>query len=191
MMGLCVVVLVATFGAWAGVSWVQREKTSVSWSGPLQCSGSRVTHERVEGAGETVQAMRLQPSMRCRLPVKIENHGWLPVEVASVSLPYMGPGGGAAVQVTMFDGHPPQEKDADGLDPIDAVFATHRKLAAGGVREFVIEFTFRPDGCTSNGVMSVWNMPQVDVKALGRSGTRRAEEVIGFRGTKVSDNCPS
>ncbi len=129
--------------------------------------------------------------MRCRLPVKIENHGWLPVEVASVSLPFMGPGGRAAVQVTMFDGRPPLGNDAHGPDAVDAVFATHRKLAAGGVREFVIEFTFRPDGCTSNGLMSVWNMPQVDVKALGRSGTRSAENVIGFRGTNASDNCAS
>jgi hypothetical protein len=73
-----------------------------------------VTQERIEGMDLPVQVMRLQPSMRCRLPVKIENHGLLPVEVASVRLPLTGPGGGAAVQVTSFDGRAAIETDVNG-----------------------------------------------------------------------------
>jgi len=67
--------------------------------------------------------------------------------------------------------------DRDGCqrsDPIDAVFPTQRRLPAGAVREFVIEFTFRLDGCIDPGLMWVSDMPKVAVTALGISGTRSA-----------------
>jgi hypothetical protein len=124
--------------------------------------------------------------MRCRLTVKVENHSWLPVELSSLRLPLMGPGGGPAVEVREFDGRSPR---ASQEDDVDAVFGMHSRLAGGEAREFAIVFTFRPDGCTAQGLMWVAGMPQVEVTSLGRSGAQSTDEVIGFRGTDETDNC--
>jgi hypothetical protein len=183
---VCVLVAVMVVGVWTGAARMQRDGISVTWSGPVQCTGSRVTQESVSESERPIQAMRLQPSMRCRLPVRIANEGWAPVEMERVRLPYMGPGGGAAVQVAKLDGRRPL---ADPEIDVDAVFEMRHRLPAGSTDRFVIEFTFRPRGCTAEGLMWVSDMPEVTIKALGRSGQRSPSGFIGFRGTPESDNC--
>jgi hypothetical protein len=177
---LAVLGLVAILG-WRVAASEARKRVNVAWNGPVTCEGTTVGPEEVEG--EQFPAIRLREGMRCSLPVRVTNESRFDIKVTRVRLPYMGPEGGAAVQVRTLEGeswHRPES--------IDAVFRLQEWLDAGDTYDFVVDFEFRapPEGCTDQGVMWVRDMPKVTVRALGRPGVRIADETLGFRGTRQS-----
>lgn len=185
LVGALVVVVLAA-GTWVWVADAQRDHTSVTWSGPVTCTGTDLVRVRLDGG--PVRAMRLVPGMACTVAVRVRNDGWFPVSVEQVVLPYMGPEGGAAVQVRRLDG---QRADPGATDAIDATFTRQATLRPTQTDDFVVRFTFRPDGCTAPGTMFVRGLPEVTVSALGLAERRSAEETAAFRGTRKSDACSS
>lgn len=178
--------LVAMVG-WRFVAADARDDVTVAWTGPVTCTGTKVVEWTPEPGAGTFPVVRLREGMRCVLPVSVANGGRLAVDVTRVRLPYMGPGGGAAVQVPRLAGQAPIRPAS-----VDAVFGLDERLAPGERLDLEIVFRFRPDGCDSPGA-TMWlagQMPQVRVLALGRPGTRTPEETIGFRGTPES-SCDS
>ena len=170
--------------AWHVVAAQARDAVTVAWDGPVECSGTTVDSARAGEEDGRIQAIRLREDMRCSLPVSVTNRGRLGVDVLRVHLPYMGPDGGAAVQVRQLDGQPWARSRT-----VDAVFRVDRRLEPGEAYEFAVEFEFRspPQGCTSRGLLRIGEVPRVTVMALGRPGPRSAEETIGFRGTGESE----
>lgn len=170
--------------AWHVLAAQARDAVTVAWDGPVECSGTTVDSARSGGEDGPVQAIRLREGMRCTLPVSVTNESRFPVQVTRVHLPYMGPDGGAAVQVRELDGLPWARSRS-----VDAVFRPDRPLARGESYEFEVVFEFRspPQGCTSRGLLGIGGLPRVTVLALGRPGPRSAEETIGFRGTRQSE----
>jgi hypothetical protein len=184
-----VVVVLAVLGLLAILGWrvaasEARKSVTVAWSGPVTCEGTTVEPTRRGDGGGTVPVIRLREGMRCSLPVRVTNEGRVDVKVTRVRLPFMGPVGGAAVQVRTLEGRSWLRPDS-----VDAVFRLQEWLEPGDTYDFVVEFEFRapPEGCSGpGGVMGVGDMPKVTVRALGRPGMRSAEETIGFRGTRES-----
>jgi hypothetical protein len=184
---LAVVVIVLALSAmigWRVVAADARRDVSVTWAGPLECTGTTVEQVRPGDDRERIQAMRLREGMSCTLPVRVTNDSRFGVQVTRVRLPYMGPGGGAAVQVTRLDGKPWARKGST-----DAVFRVRERLEPGESHDFDVVFEFRPppQGCTSPGLLWIGDFPRVTVLALGRPGARTAPETIGFLGTRESD----
>lgn len=170
--------------AWHILAAQARDAVSVAWDGPVECSGTTVDSARAGQEDSPVEAIRLREGMRCTLPVSVTNESRFGVRVTRVSLPYMGPDGGAAVQVRELDGLPWARART-----VDAVFRVDRRLEPGEAYEFAVDFEFRspPQGCTSRGLLRIGEVPRVTVMALGRPGPRSAEETIGFRGTGESE----
>lgn len=184
---LAVVVVVLGLSAmvgWRVVAADARRNVSVTWSGPVTCTGTTVTQVRPGDEGESIQAIRLREGMSCTLPVRVTNKSRFAVTVTRVRLPYMGPHGGAAVQVRELEGRPWSRANT-----IDAFFKVDERLKQGESYDFEIDFELRPppEGCTDAGLFWVEGMPRVRVLALGRPGTRTADETIGFQGTRDSD----
>lgn len=182
--GLATAVLAA--GGWVWIADAQRDRVSVTWSGPVTCTGTDLV--RAEAAGAPVRAARLVPGMACKVAVQVRNDGWFPVALEQVVLPTMGPGGGAAVQVRRLDGQTPVPGSADA---VDATFAREATLRPTQTDDFVVRFTFRPEGCTAPGTLLVEGLPEVTVSALGLAEDRSGEETAAFRGTRRSDACSS
>lgn len=186
-------VVVAAVGLAALVGWrvvaaEAREHVTVSWSDPITCEGTTVRSVRSSDGEGTVQAIAMRRGMRCTLPVRVTNHSRFPVVVTRVRLPFLGPGGGAGVEVRRLEGSVPVKSRA-----VDAVFSVDQPLATGESYdlEVVLEFRAPPEGCSSaRSLMWVGEFPQVTVLALGRPGAVRAERTIGFVGTKDSE-CPA
>lgn len=179
--GLTVILLVlGAMVAWRVVAADAREKVTVTWSGPVECTGTTVEQARPDD--EPITAIRLREGMSCTLPVRVTNNSRFAVTVVRVRLPYMGPQAGPGVQVTQLGGTPVARPNA-----VDAVFRLRERLEPGAAYDFDIDFEFRPRGCTSPGVFWVAEFPQVRVLALGRPGVRKAREALGFLGTHDSD----
>ena len=184
---LAVVVVVLGLSAmvgWRVVAADARRNVSVTWSGPVTCTGTTVEQVRPGDEGESIQAIRLREGMSCTLPVRVTNKSRFAVTVTRVRLPYMGPHGGAAVQVRELEGRPWSRANT-----IDAFFKVDERLKEGESYDVEIEFELRPppEGCTDAGLFWVEGMVRVRVLALGRPGTRTADEAIGFQGTRDSD----
>lgn len=185
MAGVVTAVLaLAALLAWHLVAAQAREAVNVRWSGPVECAGTVVESVRPEGTTQEIQAIRLREGMRCTLPVGVTNDSRFAVRVTRVNLPYMGPEGGAAVQVRELDGLPWARSRS-----VDAVFRPDRPLEPDETAELEVVFEFRapPQGCTSRGLLRIEGLPRVTVLALGRPGQRSAEDTIGFRGTRESE----
>lgn len=166
--------------AWFGLAAAQRGRVTVAWQGEPSCTGTDVVRGRIQD--QPVRAMRLVPGMSCQVSVRVVNEGWMPVRVEQVRLPFMGPGGGAAVRVRRLDGERPDRS----VDRIDATFPREVGLRPTETDDLVLRFTFRPRGCTAQGLFSVNDFPTVTVSALGLSGERTAEDRAVFRGTRWS-----
>jgi hypothetical protein len=184
---LAVAVIVLALSAmvgWRVVAADARRDVSVTWGGPVTCTGTTVRLSRPGVRNERIQAIRLRDGMSCTLPVRVANDSRFAVQVTRVRLPYMGPEGGAAVQVTRLEGKPWARKGS-----IDAVFRVRERLEPGETYDFDVAFEFRPppQGCSSPGLMWIGDFPRVTVLALGRPGARTAPETIGFLGTRESD----
>ena len=123
---------------------------------------------------------RLQPGMRCVLPVQLTNQGPLGVRISTVLLPFMGTRGGAAVQVKQVGHAVRQGDDIDGHYRID------RSLAPGDRMTLNVVFVIRKGGCTDRGPTWVERFPQVGVRALGIGSTVAATDAIAFQGTAAS-----
>jgi len=167
---------------WRVVAADARRDVSVTWNGPVTCTGTTV--ESAEGPdGEQIEAIRLREGMSCTLPVRVTNDSRFAVTVMRVRLPYMGPEAGPGVQVRQLDGLPVARPNA-----LDAIFRVDERVEPGASYEFDVVFEFRPppQGCT-DGLVGLEEFPQVRVLALGRPGVRVAEETIGFLGTRDSD----
>lgn len=186
---LAVVVIVLGLSAligWRVVASDARRNVSVTWSGPPECTGTTVEQARPGGegeAGEPIPAIRLRDGMSCTLPVRVTNESRFTVTVTRVRLPYMGPLGGAAVQVRELEGQPWSRPNA-----VDAFFKVDERLGEGESYDFEIDFELRPppEGCTA-GLFAVEGLPRVRVLALGRPGQRTPAETIGFLGTRDTD----
>jgi hypothetical protein len=186
--GLVLFLLAAVLAAGVFWSWVAeaadlRSDVAVAWSRPVTCTGTGVVGRTLElGEPDRVRAIRLRRSMDCHLPVRVTNNGRRSVRIDKLRLPFMGPDGGAAVQVEELQGRRPLPGRVDGIFPME------RSLEPGGSHDFVIDFSFRapPKGCTAEGVMWMHNFPHVTVTALGRSGTRSSDKTIAFVGTRMS-----
>ncbi|PUA80027.1 hypothetical protein [Nocardioides currus] len=139
-------------------------------NGAPSCPGTTLTGDP--------RAMTLDPAMRCTMPVAVRNDGRLAVTLDELVLPSMGAEGGAAVQVTSWDGHPTPGGD------LDAVFDLDRRLEPGDSWETEIEFRFRPEGCTGRGTFVVF-LPAVRAGAWGRSVEVPGPGVL-FAGTRDS-----
>lgn len=182
---LTAVLAAGVFWSWVAEAADQRDHIEVTWSRPVTCTGTEVVWRRLDiGEPSRVRAVRLRRSMDCDLPVRLTNHGRHSVRVDKLRLPFMGPGGGAAVQVGKLDGRRPLPGRIDG------VFPMQRSLQPGNSYDFVINFSFRapPKGCTAEGVLWMRGFPQVTVTAMGRTGTRSSDRTIAFAGTRES-NC--
>lgn len=173
------------FWSWVAEAAKLRDDVEVTWSRPVTCTGTEVVWRRLDvGEPSGVRAMRLRRSMDCNLPVRLTNNGRRSVRIDKLRLPFMGPDGGAAVQVEKLEGRRPLPGRIDGVFPMS------RSLEPGASYDFVIDFSFRapPKGCTAEGVLWMRGFPQVTVTAMGRSGTRSSDRTIAFAGTRES-NC--
>lgn len=172
--------------AWRVVASGARDKVAVTWSGPIECTGTTVGTSTVDGA--RIPAIRLREGMSCTLPVRVTNQSRFTVTVLRVRLPYLGPEAGAGVQATRLEGAPVARADT-----IDAFFRLRERLEPGAAYDFDVELEFRPppEGCAADGNL-LWmkEFPRVRVLALGRTGVRSAPETIGFLGTADSDCSP-
>jgi hypothetical protein len=183
VVGLTVILLVlGAMVAWRVVAAGARDKVAVTWSGSVECTGTTVEQARPDG--EPIPAIRLREGMSCTLPVRVTNDSRFTVTVMRVRLPYLGPEAGPAVQVTQLDGTPVARPNA-----VDAVFRLRERLEPGAAYDFDVDFEFRPppEGCTDEGLFKMDEFPQVRVLALGRPGVRKAQESIGFLGSRDSD----
>lgn len=183
-------VVVAAVGLAALVGWrvvaaEARGDVTVSWSGPISCDGTTVRERRSPSGDGRLQAIAMRRGMRCTLPVRVANDSRFPVVVTRVRLPFMGPGGGAGVQVRRLEGREPIKRRA-----VDAVFSVDKPLSPGESFDVQVVFEFRPppEGCSSaRSLLGVPEFPQVTVLALGRPGVVRSDRTAGFRGTPDSD----
>lgn len=176
--------LLALLG-WRVVAADARGDVTVTWSGPVSCTGTTVAPTEPQGGDKSFPAIRLREGMRCTLPVRVTNESRFEVTVTRVRLPFMGPEGGAGVQVSRLDDQEPHRARA-----VNAFFRLEERLSTGEAYDVDIVFEFRPPphGCSSeNSVTWVRGLPEVTVLALGRPGSRHPEETIGFRGTQDSD----
>ncbi|MGH3334067.1 MAG: hypothetical protein ACRDPJ_22460 [Nocardioidaceae bacterium] len=167
----------------------QLTRVDVAWSGPLTCTGTEVVHRRSGFGGPRVTAMRLRKSMECTLPVRVSNHGGHSVRLDRIVLPYMGPGGGAAVRVERLDGQRPLGRPSR-QGRIDAVFPVGHTVPSAGRYDFDIHFTFRPGGCTAGLTTMTSGMPTVRVSTLGTTSSLRSATPVGFAPTRDSDCSP-
>ena len=184
---LAVVVVVLGLSAmvgWRVVAADARRNVSVTWSGPVTCTGTTVEQVPAGDEGEPIPAIRLREGMSCTLPVRVTNESRFAMTVARVRLPYMGPLGGAAVQVRELDGRPWSRPGT-----VDAFFKVDEHLGEGESYDFEIDFELRPppEGCTDAGLFWVEGLPRVRVLALGRPGQQTPAEAIGFLGTRDTD----
>lgn len=124
-------------------------------------------------------AIELRPGMTCTVPVTVRNPGPLVVHLDEAVLPFMGPAGGAAVQVRSWQGRVPEGAATD------AVFDLDRRLEPGDTWETEVQLRFRPDGCTARGTHSSYLL-EVRANAWGRS-VRVAGAGVLFDGTAESE----
>ena len=181
---LAAVLAAGVFWSWVAEAAELRNDVEVTWSRPVTCTGTEVVWRRLDaGEPSRLRAMRLRRSMDCNLPVRLTNHGRRSVRIVKLRLPFMGPDGGAAVQVEELEGRRPLPSRIDG------VFPMKRSLEPGDSYDFVINFRFRPPpkGCTAEGFLWIRGFPQVTVTAMGRSGTRSSDKTIAFAGTRESE----
>ena len=177
-------VLAVGIGAlvWLTLARSARDELSVDWAGSLSCTGTRMVSE----PGETAAGAVLQPSMRCTLPVRIVNQGWVPLSERDVLVPALGPLGTAAVQVATLGG---RTAASDPRDAGTALFDRRRTIRPGQSDTFALEFTYRPGGCTEPGTFALTDLPVVRVSAFGLSGLRASSRPVVFHGT-VASGCP-
>jgi hypothetical protein len=184
---LAVVVIVLGLSAmvgWRVVAADARRNVSVTWSGPVTCTGTTVEQVRPGDEGEPIPAIRLRKGMSCTLPVRVTNESRFTVTVTRVRLALMGPDGGAAIQVRELGGRPWSRPDT-----VDAFFKVDERLGEGESYDFELDFELRPppEGCTDAGLFWVEGLPRVRVLALGRPGQQTPAEAIGFLGTRDTD----
>ena len=72
----------------------------------------------------------------------------------------------------------------EGAD-IDAMFALDRRLGPGGTWETEIQYSFRPEGCTTRGTFFA-HVADVEASAWGRSVRVGGASVL-FDGTAESE----
>lgn len=166
------VAVAVAFGAVVGFFAIGTSisKVKITAGSPV-CTGTEVR--------DRPPAMELRPEMKCVVPVTLRNAGRLAVNLGQIVLPFMGPGGGPAVQVKTWEGGEPE-----GVD-IDAVFDLDRRLEPGDSWETEVSYEFRPQGCTSRGTFSA-NLMEVQCSAWGRS-VRVAGAGVYFDGTAESE----
>ncbi|MBD8868093.1 hypothetical protein [Nocardioides donggukensis] len=182
--GLWLVLLSALVLGVAASGWVlagarARSAVEIVPVREVRCEDSSVRVRRF--AGRRIPTMAMRPGMRCRWRLSVENASFATVTVTEVILPFMGPGGGAAVRVRELDGEEPVlGPDGDG---IDARFPVDHRLAPGADLLIDVEFRFRPRGCSGADLTTVWGFPTLTVDSLLTSGSVVADLGVGFRGT--------
>lgn len=150
---------------------------------PLECAGAELAlHQPAGERGPRTPTTTITEDMRCILRFHVTNRGSGTVIIEQVTIPGLGPtAGDGAVARLMLTGavEPTAGRTA-------AVFEVDRPLQGSSTEPFEVEVTYREDGCTlPKGGIFPDDAPQVDVRALGLSGTRSAVgHRFGFLGSQ-------
>lgn len=191
LMVAALVVAVAGVG-WRGVATSRLGHVVVAWDnasgheGPISCRGTTVTERRLGDPVRRVPVLRLQPGMDCALSIRLVNRGSGTVHLGTVVLPYMGPEGGAEVQVANLADLP--RAAAQSEDGLHAAFTLDRALTEGESYGFTIHFTHRDDGC-SDATTWIGNFPRLSVSTLAVTDTVASPRTLAFQGTGRASGC--
>lgn len=158
-------------------------------AGALSCDNTTVELRDVPsayGPDGVAPVADITRGMSCLLQVRVENRSGGTVRVHRLSVPFLGPDGGPAVEARVLSVY--------GVEPlrgeIDAVFELDRpvEIAAGDGERFQVQITYRPDGCTGSGTLFTFReQPEATVTALRWSSTRSPVGTgFGFQGTETS-----
>jgi len=177
---------------WLGVATSRLGHVAVAWDNasgqgrPISCLGTTVTERRLGDPVGRVPVLRLQPGMDCALSIRLINRGSGTVHLDTVVLPYMGPEGGAEVQVANLADLP--RATAQPEDGLHAAFELDRALPEGESHRFTIHFTYRDNGFSS-GTIWVGNIPRLSVTALTVTNTVASPRTLAFQGTGRASGC--
>lgn len=189
--GVLLVALLAGVSWWAMAS-ARRDAVEVLWDdrdgrgAPVTCRGTTVPERALgEGLGRA-PVLRLRPGMDCTLTFLVRNGGSSAVHLDAIVLPYLGPEGGAQVQVTGLDGLWFARRHSDG--GLDAAYRVDSELGPGQTRRFTAHFAFREEGCSA-GTPWIEDFPRVRVEALGTAEQVGAARTIAFSGAGTGPGC--
>lgn len=185
-----VVLAVVAVAGWVAVGAYRAGQVRVALdAGALACDNATVELREVPsgyGPDGVAPVAGITEGMRCMLRVRVENRSGGTVRVHGLSVPFLGPHGGPAVQARMLNLY--------GVEPlpgqIDAVFELDRpvEIAAGDGERFEVHISYRPEGCTGSGTLFTFpEQPEVTVTTLRWSSTRSPlGNGFGFQGTETS-----
>lgn len=189
--GFLMAVLLACVSWWAMAS-ARRGAVEVLWddrdgrAAPVTCRDTTVRERALgEGLGRA-PVLRLRPGMDCTLTFLVRNDGSSAVHLDAVVLPYLGPEGGAQVQVAGLDGLRFARRHSDG--GLDAAYRVDGELGPGQTRRFTAHFAFREEGCTA-GTVWIEGFPRVRVEALGTVEQVDGPRTIAFSGAGTGPGC--
>jgi hypothetical protein len=165
------IVLVAAVLVVVGViSWIRvagslRNDVHITLVRPISCTGTTISQRVLGVPPQTFDVIRARPGMDCTVEVRYANDGSWGVHLSSTTFAVLGPGNSSLMVMS----GPREEPSRSGPRSIDAGFTLDRDLDAGQSFEVKYHLRFQPKGC-SDGTVYEWNVPTLDVSALGRSG---------------------
>lgn len=174
-----VLVLVAA-GVWGTLWWRGHHATDEihAVTGAPRCTGTGVVQRRDLGHEDFMRpTIPMRQGFTCTVPIKLTNAGSRDVEVAEITIPVAGPGGGAGFRVTHVHGIEPS-----GDDEIDAVAPLDLTLEPGAVEVIELAAVFRRSGCSSPGATMRVD-PRIRLTSSWASRDLTVVDLPLFRGT--------
>ena len=174
--GLVLAIVVSVVVWWAWGSYAMGGVEVTTDESPV-CTGTTLRPDN-----RTIEA---KPGMSCVYTVTVRNDGPVGIHLDSTVLTILGKGGGAVIMAAAIDGRKPGE----GAHDVDAEIALDHEVESGEAWSFRLRVVYRPDGCTSAGWMTIYDLPTVHLSYLGRDAEASGDTPLLLHNKRQNPGC--